>query len=124
MKLLIKGLLTAVLFLAVSVNAQIVEAPVAPKETVQDIIHFNAKKYNVSESLLTKVIACESSFVTNARGDGGHSRGLVQIHNLYHPTVTDAQADDPTFAIDFLASYVAQGKGHLWTCHRMITGIR
>jgi len=124
MKTIIKGLLTAVLFLAVSAQAQIVEAPLAPPEppTVKELVTLKAKEYKVSETLLTKVIQCESSFVTNARGDNNHSRGLVQIHNLYHPDVSDEQADNPEFAIDFLAKNIALGKGSMWTCHRLLQG--
>jgi hypothetical protein len=64
------------------------------------------------------VINCESSYNPRALGDNGYSRGLVQIHSYYHPTVTDEMAYDPDFAIEFLAEKLQQGKGHLWTCYR------
>lgn len=91
-----------------------------PSDYIKTIISSNAEKYNVDSIILTNVIKCESSFVTNARGDGGHSRGLAQIHNIYHPEVTDEMADNPEFAIDFMAKNIASGKGSQWTCYRTL----
>ena len=93
-----------------------VEAP----EYIKTIIDNNAEKYGLKSQILTDVIRCESSFVTNARGDNGHSRGLSQIHNLYDPDVTDEMADNPEFAVDFMAKNIASGKGSLWSCYRML----
>lgn len=91
-----------------------------PSDYIKTIISANAEKYIVDSIILTNVINCESSFVTNARGDGGHSRGLAQIHNIYHPEVTDEMADNPEFAIDFIAKNIASGKGYQWTCYRTL----
>lgn len=91
-------------------------------EEYKTLISSYAQKYSVEgqnlEPIITSVIRCESSFNTNALGDNGHSRGLVQIHNVWHPEVTDAQAYDPEFAIEFLAKAISQGKGYEWTCYR------
>ena len=79
-----------------------------------------ARKYNVSSSTMRAVVNCESQYNKEARGDGGKSRGLVQIHKGYHPGVTDDMADNPTFALDFLGKALANHQGNLWSCFRMM----
>jgi soluble lytic murein transglycosylase-like protein len=81
-------------------------------------IEYYSDRYNVSKHVTTTVINCESSFNPLALGDGGYSRGLVQIHSRYHPSITDEMAYDPDFAIKFLTSNLSKGKGHMWTCYR------
>ncbi len=95
-----------------------------PTALQKSIINRKAKQYNVSTTTITDVIACESSFNETARGDGGYSRGLVQIHAKFHPQVTYEQAIDPEFAIDFLAEKLSKGQGHLWTCYRNLFASR
>lgn len=78
-----------------------------------------AAHYAVSGDEMWKTIQCEdASLDPLIRGDSGHSRGLVQISDIYHPEITDVQADDPFFAIDFMAKYFAAGKKTQWTCWR------
>lgn len=91
-----------------------------PSATQIALINEKADQYKVSAETMTKVIACESGFNERALGDGGYSRGLVQIHSKYHPTVTDEMAYNPEFAIDFLAKSLADGKGSMWTCWRLL----
>jgi soluble lytic murein transglycosylase-like protein len=94
------------------------EAPQAPR-TVDELIHDSSIKYGVSESVMRTVIKCESNFNPNAVGDGGHSFGLVQIHLPSHPEVTQGQATNPEFAVDFLANKLSTGQGRLWSCYKM-----
>ena len=89
--------------------------------SLDEKIDIVATKYGVQPSLMRSVIKCESSYRTDAIGDGGTSFGLVQINLPSHPTITKAQAFDADFALDFLASNLAKGKGDMWTCYRMIT---
>ena len=91
-----------------------------PSATLIALINEKADQFNVSAEIMTKVIACESGFNERALGDAGYSRGLVQIHSKYHPTVTDAQAYDAEFAVEFLAKSLADGKGSMWTCWRLL----
>ena len=93
-------------------------AIVVQPKTIHEKIDFYAEKHNVSAEIISKVINCESSFNPNAVGDNGHSRGLVQIYDDYHPEVTHEQAFNEDFAIEFLAKKLAKGQGHLWTCYR------
>ena len=95
------------------------QVPISPQvKTIDELIEEKAKLYQVSPIVMHQVIKCESQYNPNAIGDGGHSRGLVQIYDDFHPTVTHEQAFDPEFSITFLAKNLAQGNGHLWTCYR------
>lgn len=91
-----------------------------PSATQIALINAKADQFNVSAEVMTKVIACESGFNERALGDYGYSRGLVQIHSKYHPDVTDEQAYDAEFAVEFLAQKLSEGKGSLWTCYRLL----
>jgi hypothetical protein len=64
------------------------------------------------------VIKCESGHNPNAVGDHGYSFGLVQIYLPAHPDISKEQALDPEFALDFLASHLANRQGYFWTCWR------
>lgn len=88
------------------------------KEKIIQELETQAQKYGVSSDVMKTVVNCESQYNRYALGDGGKSRGLVQIHSGYHD-VSDEDAYDPAFALEFLAKNLAQGNGKLWTCHRM-----
>jgi len=92
--------------------------PIAKPLTTEEKIVYYANKHKVSADIIYKVISCESQFNPNAVGDNGHSRGLVQIYDDYHPEVTHEQAFNEDFSIEFLAKKLAQNKGKLWTCYR------
>lgn len=89
--------------------------------SISEKIDKYANQYGVNSQLMRDVVFCESGFNPNAIGDNGHSRGLVQIYDDYHPTISHEQAFDPDFALNFLAREMSQGNGHLWTCHRKLT---
>ena len=92
----------------------------AVQMTIPDLITQFAQEYDVSEELITKIVRCESSFRSDAIGDGGKSYGLVQIHQPSWPDITKEQAFDPEFAIEFLAKKLSEDKGELWTCYRKL----
>jgi hypothetical protein len=87
---------------------------------VKMILYYYTDKYGISDQnkLLTEVIRCESQFNRYAIGDNGHSRGLVQIYDDYHPDITHTQAFDEEFAVEFLVKNVSEGRGYLWSCWR------
>lgn len=102
---------------AVTIN----QVPISPQvKTIDELIEEKAKLYQVSSTVMHAVIKCESTYNPNAVGDGGHSRGLVQIYDDFHPTITHEQAFDPEFAVTFLAKNLAQGNGHLWSCYKIL----
>jgi len=105
--------------------AKIVEAPVLNEKTllttkggIDLYINYKATEQGVNPAVVKKVIACESEYNPNALGDEGHSRGLVQIHNKYHPEVSDEEAYDPAFAVGFLVQKLKEGQGKQWSCFR------
>lgn len=85
--------------------------------TIPQKIVVYADKYDVSAAVISNIISCESQFNPNAVGDNGHSRGLVQIYDDYHPEVTHEQAFNEDFAIEFLAKKLAKDQGYLWSCY-------
>lgn len=122
MKYLILILTLIVFLLFINIAQAEAPAPVVKtswtKQDVLDIIKLNAEAYNVSYDTMVKVVACESSFQRTIRGDGGESVGLVQIYLKAHPTVTVEEAENPDFAINFLAYHLSKGNGKIWTCYR------
>ena len=109
----------------IALETPVVHQVKSPDPTPSQIalIKEKADEYNVSATLMTKIISCESGFNERALGDSGYSRGLVQIHSKYHPTITDEQAYDAEFAVNFLAEKLSEGDGHLWTCYRLISRV-
>lgn len=77
-----------------------------------------ASQFGVSSEVMRKIVACESGFHPDAVGDQGESRGLVQINRPAHPSITDEQAFDPDFSLNFLAKNLKDGKGEMWTCYK------
>ena len=86
----------------------------------QALVTYYAKRYKVSEKTMRAVIKCESGWNTKAINNSKieYSAGLVQINLRAHKNITLAQAQDPNFAIRFLASNLAKGNGRIWTCYR------
>lgn len=99
-----------------------IEPKFAPRTcgTVQECIIYYSDKYNVSASLMAKVIYCESSNNPNAVGDNGTSFGVSQIHLPAHPHVTKEQAKDIPFAVEFMAKAFANGDEWMWSCYRIV----
>lgn len=77
-----------------------------------------ANRMGVSFHEVSVTIGCESGWDADAIGDGGDSRGLVQIHGPSWPDITEVQAHDPYFAIDFLIEKFSEGEQKLWSCWR------
>lgn len=116
-----------ILALALSLSPVYALAPIVPKlalvtrNDIQLMIARYAFVYDVKSDILSKVIFCESSDNSQAIGDKGHARGLVQIHDVYHSEITDEQAFDPEFSVKFLAKKISEGKGHEWSCWRKLS---
>jgi len=107
-------------------KVSIAEAPdtkeVSTVEDIKALIRQKSAQYGVSEYEMTETIDCESSFNVRALGDNGNSRGLVQIHRPSWKDITDEQAYDPYFAVDFMAYQFSKGNQHLWSCYRLHFG--
>lgn len=78
-----------------------------------------AVEYGVSGSVMAAVVECESEWNPRAIGDHGNSYGLAQIYMpVWGKEVSIAEAQDPEFALRFMAKKMAAGQGNLWTCYR------
>jgi hypothetical protein len=122
--LIVGGLILSI----TTAKTSIAEAPapvIPPKEpTVQELVSKYALMYNVSEQRMLGTMKCESGFNPKAIGDKGTSFGLSQIHLPAHPTITKEQALNPDFAVQFMAKSFAQGKERMWTCWRLLYGVK
>ncbi len=95
------------------------QVPASPKvqtaRTINEIIDEKALQYNVSATKLTFFIKCESNFNPKALNSNGEfSVGLSQINLDAHTNITREQAEDPTFAISFMAENFSKGKYNMW----------
>lgn len=101
--------------------------------TVDQMVYKYAEQYNVSPTLMFKIMNCENTgriptLQSGLRytvdhpewgvkaGDRELSYGLVQIHLPSHPTVTYEQATDPEFSVEFLAKGLVSGVR--WSCNK------
>lgn len=102
-----------------------------PDEALEAKMRAYATKYGVPYEDVHGIVACETgntfdpgiqSFVAVPAGPNGRedSWGLAQIHLPSHPNITRAQATDPDFALDFLASHLAKGNHWMWACWKLI----
>lgn len=76
-------------------------------EVLRDYAAIEAQIAGVDPQKVIYTIEKESQFKPKARNDndmaqGCDSRGLVQIRDCNHPTVTDDMANNPIFAVNFL----------------------
>lgn len=101
-----------------------------PEKDINTLIQVKGVEYNVSPKLMKEIINCESGgnpniqsqhiYPNNKYGKAGtreQSFGLVQIHLPAHKDISKTQALDTEFAVDFLASNLAQGHGRMWSCY-------
>lgn len=107
------------MFFVSPVNA---EMPVTEykEPTIEDKIEYYADIHGVNAEVMKDTIFCESSYNPNAVGDSGRSRGLSQIFKPAHPHITDEQAFDPDFAINFMATEMANGNAWKWSCWKSL----
>lgn len=92
-----------------------------------------AKNFNVSESLLWYMVSNESargpdgSFLPCVDGDTHlidpngtphRSRGILQINEFFHPNVSDREAYNVMFSLEWTATKIRDGMCHLWTTCR------
>jgi len=79
-----------------------------------------AEDYGVDPDLALNLAFCESSLNPNALGDNGHSRGLWQISDIFHPEVSDFVAYDPQLSTEWAMWRISEGYGYEWTCYSLI----
>lgn len=120
MKLIIKIALAIFAIPIVYAQAPVrVVPPPITRADINKIISRNAFIYSVPEARLHKIIACESSYNPDAVNENKweYSVGLSQINLKVHD-ISEEDARDPHFAVDYLARELAAGRGRAWTCAR------
>lgn len=100
--------------------AQTLPPVVYSTTTAEDIITSYAIHYGISAGPLVATLRCESDFDSGAVGDHGSSFGVAQIHLPAHPEITEAEALDPLWSINWAAEQFAAGHADLWTCYRQL----
>lgn len=88
-------------------------------EDIITLIGIYAEQYGVDRRVMQQVVYHESSYNIKAKGDGGNSLGLSQIHLPSHPSISSEDAYNPHFALSFLANKLSEGKGRMWTGYRL-----
>ncbi|MDD2227583.1 MAG: transglycosylase SLT domain-containing protein [Clostridia bacterium] len=94
---------------------------VIENKTTEETIREIAKTYGVDPDLAVRVAIAESNLNATARNinaKGSIDRGIYQINNLYHPEVTDKQADDIIFATKFFCQAVKDGNISWWNASK------
>lgn len=81
-------------------------------------------RYDAPIPLMKAVVRCESSWDTTAThlSSREKSYGLSQLNLLAHTTITKAQAEDPTFALTYLAEGL-KSNPQQWSCYSSAKGV-
>ena len=85
---------------------------IAPQLTIEQKIDNIASKWKIASSTLYNLVQGESQF--DLLADNGVDRGLVQISRKYWPDITDEQAFDVDFSLNFAAEAISKGKENQW----------
>lgn len=96
-------------------------APV-PQEYSQTILEAS-KRYGVRPQVLASLLFSESGFnpkAINANDPSSIDRGIAQINTKAYPNISDEQAYDPNFAIDFAARTLSENQKHFGDINRAI----
>lgn len=110
------------------------QEPLAPhvytKEELIPIVNKYADKYGVDRKLAHYIVENESHYRVDVRGDMDitckrtgqpvEARGLMQLTECYYPQITDEEAFDPEFNLDFGMKLASNKK----TCIQQFTTCR
>jgi len=99
-------------------NTQALQRAVANWGTIEKAATANG----IVPSMLAAIGIRETGFRNIAQSGGGQGRGIFQIDLGQNPSVTSAQADDPSFAANFAAQMLASNMTALSTDHPNLTG--
>lgn len=83
-----------------------------PNPEIMDFIQKASQTYGIDPSLLAAQLFTESGFnpqAQNTNSPGNTDRGIAQINNRAYPEVTDSQAYDPQFGVNFMAKHLSKG---------------
>ncbi len=94
------------------------------KQELIDKVYYYSKIHNNSAKKIIATIDCENkdwdpnlqSRIINKAGHREESYGLSQIFLPAHPDITKEQAQDPDFALNYIAKHL--GRDDHWSCEK------
>ena len=99
------------------------EEKVWTEEMVKELARDTAKEYGLHTQKFLHTLNCENLFRAkgqsehiNEKGEREMSFGAAQIHIPSHSTISQEQAEDPEFAIKWMAEKWSKGDAYLWSC--------
>lgn len=112
----------------VKIEADSIPPPkVLTKADLTSLVYQYAKDYGVKSSVMINTINCEdvtwdpekqSDIIKT--GIREESYGLAQINLPNNPEITKSQAQDPNFAIEWMAKQMSNGHAQKWSCYKKI----
>ena len=90
----------------------------AEEPSIKDYLIAEARKAGVDENKVIWIVEHESMYNLQAIGDGGHSRGLWQIHQPSNPEVTIECAFDLECSTKWSLKQIKQGHINKWSAWR------
>lgn len=91
-------------------------------ESVKEYVSYLAEKENLDVSTVMAIAKCESGFNKNAlhSTEKEYSVGVFQINLKAHRDVTEEQALNPFFNINWAIDQMVLGHFSMWTCWRPV----
>lgn len=111
---------TVCLFLSFAILAKAWDG--SNPESVKEYVGYVAQNEGVDVSTVLAIAKCESDFNKNAlhSSEKEYSLGIFQINLKAHKDITEEQALNPFFNINWAIEQMAQGKWSMWTCWRPV----
>ena len=88
----------------------------APREQYKPMSDQIAEVHGVDPDQMWRIVVCESGGNPEARNPTSTATGLVQILLSVHPDISEEQALDPVFSLEYLAANLAAGRESMWVC--------
>ena len=93
---------------------------------IEDKIKSKATEMGIDPELAVRVAKAESGLnpkATNTNKDGSIDRGIYQINSKWHPEVSESQAFDVDFSINFFCQAVKDGHISWWDATKPVWDI-
>lgn len=84
----------------------------SPQSVLEDMSDTIALAHDISTSTLRNLVWSESRW--DPKADNGKDRGLTQINRKAWPDVTDVEAFDPEFALNFAADKIEKKQEYVY----------
>lgn len=98
--------------------------------SVEDLARYAAASHGADFVRMWATVRCEDptldpqkqSEIVDPDGPNGHenSWGLTQIDLDYNPSITKAEAVDPSFSLEMMAANFAHGRERLYHCYKKL----